>query len=143
MLSGKQALITLYALLLSQGAIALEEDSGLIESATATLEETENLHGIIFDRTITQTGFSFYQEFNRQWLEDASSSNHTLTVRETPTARQGSLIWIEEGSTLLHRLSIGLHNKNIAEKADASLQTVRQRLNSNRFNTLPEGEITL
>lgn len=111
-------------------SVAAFEDQGLIESGLDTLDGKETSYGITFDRTVTHIGFNFYQTFTRLWMAEQLSGRHTLTIRETPTARHGSIIWIEEGSKPLHRLNIGLRNNHVAEKAAESLQVTLQALNS-------------
>lgn len=110
------------------------EDSGLIETDPTNTDALDNLNGILFDRTITQVGLDFYQAFNRLWLAEAGSHNRTLTIRETPTARQGSIIWVEEGSTLLYRLTISLRDRKVTEKAEETLQAIHKAADGYNFN---------
>lgn len=119
-------------ILLASGQLLAFEDNGLIENPDENLESAESLQGMVFDRTITQTGFSFHQLFAQQWLANALSRSHSLTIRETPTARSGSIIWIEEGTTLLYKLSIGLRNKAMDEKAEETFKIVASKLGDNQ-----------
>lgn len=104
------------------------EDSGLLEPTSPSADETGTIRGIIFDRTITQTGLGFYQAFAQLWQTDNASLNHSLSIRETPTARYGSVIWIEEGSKLLHRVTIGQRNQELDKKAQESWEAIRPQL---------------
>lgn len=114
-------------------------DTGFIESDmknSLIIEESEMIQGVIFDRTITQIGFVFYQKFIQKWRAETALHSHSITLRETPTARQGSTIWIEEGNRLLCKIIIGLRNQELNKKAEYSLKTIRLKLRANHF-TIP------
>lgn len=130
----KKTFLSIFLLLLVSSVSAFE-DKGFIESGLDTLEGKEASYGITFDRTITHIGFNFYQAFTRLWMAEQLSGRHTLTIRETPTARHGSIIWIEEGSKPLHRLNIGLRNNGVTEKVAESLQVTLKALSNSTLNT--------
>lgn len=110
------------------------EDQGGIESSEKVVDEMTALQGVIFDRTITQTGLHFYQAFAHLWLSESISQQYALSIRETPTARQGSIVWIEEGSRLLHRISISQRDKDLGELAKSSIQAIRGKLGESSTN---------
>ncbi|RTZ67600.1 MAG: hypothetical protein DSZ29_00510 [Aquificaceae bacterium] len=113
-------------------------DTGFIESNTQTslIKESDILQGTIFDRTITQIGFAFYQKFTQKWRAETFLHRHSITLRETPTARQGSIIRIEEGNTLLYKFTVGLRNQALDKKAEESLKAIRLKLKTNHFAVL-------
>lgn len=53
--------------------------------------------GIVTDQVITVAGQDFYQYFLNAWRDKEGSDRYTLAVRERPSARWGSEIWIEYG----------------------------------------------
>ncbi len=112
-------------------------DTGSIENIVKNndekIKEVELIQGIVFDRTITQTGLVFYQEFMKLWRAEINLHQYSITLRETPTARQGSIIWIEQGSSLLHKVVISLRNQQIQKKAESSLKAIRPKLTANHL----------
>ena len=133
----KKNILPYFILLLFSSSI-LAFDTGVIENIekkSVATEESEMIQGVVFDRTITQTGFVFYQAFIQLWRSETNLHRHSITLRETPTARQGSIIWIEEGNILLYKLVISLRNQKIQKKAENSLKTIRLKLNANRFTS--------
>jgi hypothetical protein len=133
----KKNILPYFTLLLFSSSI-LAFDTGFIENIekrSVATEESEMIQGVVFDRTITQTGFVFYQAFIQLWRAETNLHRHSITLRETPTARQGSIIWIEEGNVLLYKFVISLRNQKIQKKAENSLKTIRLKLNANRFTS--------
>ena len=132
----KKIKIISYLLFLLLSSQAFSFDTGVLENTiknNSEAEELELIQGIVFDRTITQTGFVFYQEFMRLWRAETSLHQYSITLRETPTARQGSIIWIEQGNTLLHKVVISLRNQQIQKKSESSLKAIRPKLTANRL----------
>lgn len=56
----------------------------------------DGITGIITDQTITSLGHAFYTGFTQAWQEPAGEGEAVnLTIRERPSARWGSLVWVE------------------------------------------------
>lgn len=120
------AAITLSLNLLSSQNLMAFDDSGLIENNQQGISHA--LQGVVFDRTITQSGLQFYQSFTRLWQMETLAHNYSLTIRETPSARYGSIIHIEQGSRRLAHLNIGMRNRQIDHKASQSLKQIKTQL---------------
>jgi curli production assembly/transport component CsgE len=70
---------------------ALEEGK-LDERALLNLEQAS---GFIVDRTITQFGGEFMRVFSQTWRTLPGTQEFDVTIIERPTARYGSLVWVE------------------------------------------------
>ena len=58
--------------------------------------------GMVLGQTVTVAGQDFFQYFVALWRDKYISERVLITVRERPSARTGSVIWIEhEGQRLL------------------------------------------
>lgn len=70
----------------------------------APLEASEDeIQGFIVDNSISHIGNEFYRYFTER-LRDTSPLDFNLVVKERPSARWGSLVWVEfEGRTLYRR----------------------------------------
>jgi curli production assembly/transport component CsgE len=74
------------------------------------LLDGDGLGGIITDQTVTFIGHAFYQGFVRAWQEPPDMGAVNLTIYERPSARWGSLIWVEyRGETLFKRFLFPAH----------------------------------
>lgn len=76
------------------GVAAAEEiDSGILdESSVRWLEQGG---GFIVDRTITHFGAEFVRHFAAQWRQLAAAESVDVAIVERPSARWGSLVYIE------------------------------------------------
>ena len=54
--------------------------------------------GIVTNQAITVAGHEFCQYFIAAWLDKPNSDRYTIAVRERPSARWGTQVWIEYGS---------------------------------------------
>lgn len=64
------------------------------QSFSQTEPELE-FNGLITDRTITINGHEFARYFNLAYENPLNLNKYNLTIREKPSARWGSRIWIE------------------------------------------------
>lgn len=54
--------------------------------------------GIVTDQAITVAGHEFCQYFIAAWLDKPNSGRYTIAIRERPSARWGTRVWIEYGA---------------------------------------------
>lgn len=95
--------------------------------------------GVIINQAITVAGQDFYQYFSSAWRDKDGSERYTLAIRERPSARWGSEIWVEYGQRRLYhaylppaRASIRAMSESAAEIAfQAAVQADLQRLLTN------------
>jgi curli production assembly/transport component CsgE len=95
--------------------------------------------GIVLNQAITVAGQDFYQYFSAAWRDKDGSERYTLAIRERPSVRWGSEIWVEYGQRRLYyaylppaRASIHAMSENAAEIAfQAAVQADLQRLLTN------------
>lgn len=66
----------------------------------------DGLGGIITDQTITRFGRDFYSGFSQAWQAPEGLDDVNLTVRERPSARWGSLVWVEYRNETVFRTFI-------------------------------------
>jgi curli production assembly/transport component CsgE len=60
--------------------------------------------GVVSDGTITFIGQEFYREFVSAWRDQAQADQFSLSIQERPSARWGSLVWIEYSNKPLFRV---------------------------------------
>ena len=94
------------ALLLAASALALAQeevpldgepiDLGALEERR--LQGLEQATGFIVDRTVTHFGAEFMRLFSQAWRAMPGTEEFDVTIYERPTARQGSLVWVEQNN---------------------------------------------
>jgi curli production assembly/transport component CsgE len=69
--------------------------------AAAADEAGRNLEpdgwGIVTSQAITVAGQEFCRYFMAEWLDKAGSDRYTIAIRERPSARWGTQVWVEFG----------------------------------------------
>lgn len=51
--------------------------------------------GVVTSQSITVAGHEFCQYFIAAWRDKEGAGNYTLAIRERPSARRGSEVWVE------------------------------------------------
>jgi curli production assembly/transport component CsgE len=78
-------------------------DSGIIEERNGERAAFEEQTSLIIDRTITLFGNEFYRNFVEAWRSVQGVAKGDLGIIERPSARWGSLVWIEHNNQQLYR----------------------------------------
>ena len=80
----------------------LEKNSALLHKPSARTADVDNqdalsdaLGGIVTSDTITLVGQDFYTVFSQAWSAIPLSERYIVSVHERPSARYGSLVWVE------------------------------------------------
>lgn len=68
-------------------------DVGALEERR--LKGLEQASGFIVDRTVTHFGGEFVRLFSQAWRSMPGTEEFDVSIFERPTARQGSLVWVE------------------------------------------------
>ncbi len=108
--------------------VQAQDENGSIEE-NAPIEEVV---GIILDRSVTFVGHDFYRYFSDYWRLTFTDNEDVLTVYERPSARWGSLIWVEYRSKKVAKLFVSPSNKTKAIAEQAANQ-VRAELTRIKF----------
>ncbi|KQR81648.1 hypothetical protein ASG35_04935 [Burkholderia sp. Leaf177] len=94
------------------------------------LSVVEEIGGIVTNDAVTLVGQDFYASFSQSWTQMPMSERYVVSVHERPSARYGSLVWVEYGQRRVFQAFLPIARANIrpiAESAAASaLQTVMQ-----------------
>ncbi len=106
---------------------AQDENGTIVENAPL-----EEVLGLILDRSITNVGHDFYRYFSDYWRLNYTDNEDVLIVYERPSARWGSLIWVEYRSRQLAKMFVSPSNKT-KELAEQVADQVRQELTRIKF----------
>jgi curli production assembly/transport component CsgE len=108
---------------------AQDEDRAPLETG-APLDEVT---GIVIDRTITLIGRDFYRNFSEYRRLNHPDSAYNLTILERPSARWGSLVWVEYNSKTLFRSFLSPRRVGQEEVAERAAEQVEEKLEKLRL----------
>jgi curli production assembly/transport component CsgE len=82
-------------------------DSGTLSDAVpleSGQTDVEQKTGFVVDRTVTNFGAEFFRYFSEAWRDQSGTEDVDVTVVERPSARYGSLVYVEHGSRQVVRV---------------------------------------
>ena len=129
-----RAALVLGLLLAGAPALAQEVLDAAGDLDTGALEERrlkglEQASGFIVDRTVTHFGGEFTRLFSQAWRSLPGTEEFDVTVFERPTARQGSLVWVEHNHRPIARAYLYAGRASVIKPiAEATAEYVAQRL---------------
>lgn len=114
-------------------------DSGSIESGavwTETPIDEEHAAPLVTDQTMTQIGRSFMQGFSSAWGDLKITGEINIAVYERPSARWGSLIWVEQNFTRIYQAFLYPGRGNPYAAGASAAYWVQQRIADAEVNKL-------
>lgn len=93
------------------------------------------LSGLIIDNTITRFGHDFHRYLSFQ-LQDASELEGDLVIRERPSARWGSLVWVEYEQRIVYRRFLQPNVAQIEAIAEEAANLILQDISRNKLQNL-------
>lgn len=105
---------------------------GVLAGARASEDE---VLGFIVDNSISHIGHEFYRYFSDR-LRDTSKLDFNLVVRERPSARWGSLIWVEFEGRVLFREFFAPNTAQLQPLAYRAADLVREEVARQKIERL-------
>ncbi|MCJ0974855.1 curli production assembly protein CsgE [Pseudomonas sp. PS1] len=93
------------------------------------------LSGLIIDNAITRFGHDFHRYLSLA-LQDATDLDGDLVVRERPSARWGSLVWVEHGQRIVYRRFLQPNVAEIEAIANEAAVQIREDISRNKLQNL-------
>lgn len=91
---------------------------------------SDSLGGIVTTDTVTLAGQDFYSAFARAWSANPLSDRYVVSVHERPSARYGSLVWVEFEQRRVFQAFLPIARSNVRAMAESAapiaLQNVMQ-----------------
>jgi len=91
-----------------------------------TLDDT--LGGIVTNQTMTLAGEDFYTSFAQAWRDMPLGDRYVVSIHERPSARWGSLIWVEFEQRRVFDTFLPAARANIANVAMRAASTAYQNV---------------
>ena len=95
---------------------------------------TELYEGLVLGQTVTVAGQDFYQGFATLWRDKALGSRYLLVIRERPSARTGSVVWVEHQGRRLLQLTLPNSRSMIGRLCEPAVEEIWQRLVETELN---------
>ena len=100
------------------------------------------LQGFITNATVSRSGLEFYRKFCER-MNDTSSLDFNLAVKERPSARWGILVWVEQDNQPLYRRFLQPNVSDMELTAYEAADFVLQEINRRKVEALFKDTIDL
>jgi len=107
----------------------------LLLAGLPALASEEEIQGFLVDNTISRIGHEFYRHFSQRLL-DTSKLDFNLVVRERPSARWGSLVWVEYERRTLFRSFLQPNTAQLQEVAYLAADQGREAITRQKLESL-------
>ena len=88
----------------------------------------ETIGGIVTNQTMTLAGEDFYTSFAQAWRDMPLSDRYVVSIHERPSARWGSLIWVEFEQRRVFDMFLPTARANVASVAVRAASTAYQNV---------------
>ena len=105
------------------------------EQQSAQARSEAELSGLIIDNTISRFGHDFHRYLSFQ-LQDSEELENDLVVRERPSARWGSLVWVEYGSRTVYRRFLQPNMTEIKAIAEDAARVILEDISRTKLQNL-------
>jgi curli production assembly/transport component CsgE len=99
---------------------------------TSGLELRADAWGIVTNQAVTVAGHEFCKYFLAEWRDKPGSERYTLAIRERPSARWGSQVWVEFAQRRIYQVQL--------PPARAELQALAESAAENAYQTIVDIE---
>lgn len=106
----------------------------LLALELARADEPE-LQGVITNSTVSRSGQDFYRKFSER-LNDTTTLDVNLAIKERPSARWGILVWVEFENRTLYRRFLQPNGADLQEIAYAAADLVLEEINRSKVEAL-------
>ena len=109
----------------------------LVASAAWSDNPDEDLMtGMTIDHTVSRFGHEFYRYLADHRRTYFAQAKENLTIKERPSARWGSIIWVESYSQQVYYNRIGAGGNDIKSIAEAASVHINKRLQQLKLERL-------
>jgi curli production assembly/transport component CsgE len=95
---------------------------------TSGLELRADAWGIVTNQAVTVAGHEFCKYFLAEWRDKPGSERYTLAIRERPSARWGSLVWIEFAQRRIYQVQLPPARAELRTLAESAAENAYQAI---------------
>lgn len=86
------------------------------------------LGGVVTNQTVTVAGYDFYRHFVSAWRERDIAERFAISIRERPSARSGTQVWIEYGQRRIFQAALPALRANIKALSENAVEIAYQKV---------------
>lgn len=115
-------------------ASSLDKSSTLAQKSAAHVDVdnqeplSDSLGGLVTTDTVTLAGQDFYSAFARAWSANPLSDRYIVSVHERPSARYGSLVWVQFEQRRVFQAFLPIARANVRAIAESAAGVVLQNV---------------
>lgn len=109
-------------------SLCRSEEKSIDDLAQYTNGLSNEIGGLIIDRTITRLGDDFYFYFSQKANERLAEWSENVIIVERPTALSGSIIRVEHRRSVVYRTALSPGKKHAEDKAEQALTAMTSHL---------------
>jgi curli production assembly/transport component CsgE len=118
------------------GASDINQSGLVIPDPHKSLSALDRFDGIVIDQTMTRAGKEFYQLFAANWHDQPLSDRYTISVREQPSARFGSQVYIVFGNRRVFHGQLSPNRNQIKMLSEAAAGTAHRAVTEGEMQRL-------
>lgn len=84
--------------------------------------------GVVSNHTISFTGQEFYRAFVAAWRDRELTDRYNISVKERPSARWGSLVWVEYSNRAVFQAFLSPARANVKEAAERAVEVAHRNV---------------
>jgi curli production assembly/transport component CsgE len=116
-------------LLLASFTAAFAEPKQAAKSSRGDDRALQEVYGgIVANQTITVAGQDFYQHFAALWRDQDVSARYAISIHERPSARWGSVVWIEYAQQRVFQAQLPSARDRIKGLSEQAVETAFQKI---------------
>lgn len=101
-----------------------KKETKILENAL----DIEEITGLIFEKTMTNIGYEFYENFFSLWEAPEGIAGYNIFIHEKASPMWGSLVYINVNNTLVWRKMIRPRSGEIEKAVKNSIEAVKNYL---------------
>ena len=84
--------------------------------------------GVVANQTISLTGQEFYRAFVALWRDKENTDRYSVSIHERPSARWGSLVWVEYAQRKVFQAFISPARSNLSALSEQAVERTYQNV---------------
>ena len=107
---------------------ALCAEPAQMSGPTNGLELRAEAWGIVTNQAVTVAGHEFCKYFLAEWRDKPGSDRYTLAIRERPSARWGSQVWVEFAQRRIYQVQLPPARAELRALAESAAESAYQAI---------------
>lgn len=107
--------------------LVLAATPGTVQAQVQAPAAPDPYVGVVSDSTVTFIGQEFYRAFMAVWREQPYAERYSLAIIERPSARLGSMVWIEYANRRIYSTILSPGRRDAVRQSGAEAARIAYR----------------